>query len=450
MEKQIVNNSGEEKKLAWWQLSLIGVGCIIGTGYFLGSGLGIRMTGPSMVIAFLLAAIGTHVVFDALAKMYAKDPQKGSFRSYAKKAFGNWAGFCSGWVYWFSEMLIMGSQLTALSIFTKFWFPNQPLWIFASVYAVLGIIVVLSGTKGFERLENVFAIVKIAAILMFLVLAGAGLFGWIGNGKDVFNLPNDSIGFFPGGLTGFWSALIFAFYAYGGIEIMGIMSIRLKRKEDAQKSGKIMLLLLTTIYIFSIGFVVSMLAWNKFNPEESPFVTAMGNYHFAFFPHVFNGALIIAGFSTMSASLFAVTSMLVTLAEDGDAPRLFTKKGKLKVPLFALCLTVCGLIISIIMALVMPDKIYEYITTAAGLMLLYNWLFVLISVKRLLELSRWDQVKRFTGIVLIFLAVSGTLFQDSIRPGFFVSLGFVVLVGIVALIIHFTLKKKHKFKPQRA
>jgi L-asparagine transporter-like permease len=443
-------NHEEEKKLAWWQLSLIGVGCIIGTGYFLGSGLGIRMTGPSMVISFLLAAIGTFVVFDALAKMYAMDPQKGSFRTYAKKAFGKWAGFSSGWVYWFSEMLIVGSQLTALSIFTKFWFPNQPLWIFASVYAALGIIVVLTGTKGFERMENVFAVVKIAAILMFIVLAGAGLFGWIGNGKDVFNVPDNSKGFFPGGLTGFWSALIFAFYAFGGIEIMGIMSIRLKKKEDAQKAGKVMLLLLTIIYIFSIGFAVSMLAWNQFNPDESPFVSAMGNYHLAFFPHVFNGALIIAGFSTMSASLFAVTSMLVTLSEDGDAPQVFAKKGKLKIPHYAFLLTVCGLIISIITALLMPNRIYEYITTAAGLMLLYNWFFVLISVRQLIELSRWGQVKRFSGMVLIMLAVSGTLFQESIRPGFFVSLGFVVIIGTFALIIHFVRKRKHKFNPQRA
>lgn len=111
-----------EKKLAWWQLSLIGVGCIIGTGYFLGSGIGIKMTGPSILITFLLAGLGTFIVSDALMKMSSKDPQKGSFRSYAKKAYGSWAGFSSGWVYWFSEMLITGSQLTALSILSRFGF----------------------------------------------------------------------------------------------------------------------------------------------------------------------------------------------------------------------------------------------------------------------------------------------------------------------------------------
>jgi len=430
-----------EKLLEWWQLSLIGVGCIIGTGYFLGSGLGIRITGPSMLLAFILAAIATYIVFDALSKMYANDPQKGSFRSYAKKAFGRWAGFSSGWVYWFSEMLIMGSQLTALSIFSKFWFPNIPLWVFATIFAVLGIIVVLTGVKGFERMENLFAVVKIAAILMFIILAGAGLLGFLDNGKDVFNVPSQAHDFFPSGLKGLWSGLIFAFYAFGGIEIMGIMSVRLKNKEDAGKAGKIMILVLTTIYIISIGFAVSMVSWQSFNSEESPFVIAMKNYNLAYFPHLFNGALIIAGFSTMSASLFAVTSMLVTLAEDGDAPKRFAKKGKLKTPMYALALTVCGLIVSIVMALVMPNKIYEYITTAAGLMLLYNWLFVLVSVKRLIKITWFGHVKRISAILLILLAVSGTLFHESVRPGFYVSICFIVLVGVVSVIIHFLSKK---------
>src|ERR1700719_151260 len=115
---------GNEEKLKWWQLSLTGVGCTIGTGYFLGSSIGIKETGPSIVISFVLAALGTYIVFNQLAKMTAKDPQDGSFCYYAKKAYGRWAGFSCGWNYWSSNILIMGSQLTALSILSKFWFPH--------------------------------------------------------------------------------------------------------------------------------------------------------------------------------------------------------------------------------------------------------------------------------------------------------------------------------------
>ncbi|CAM3741525.1 amino acid permease [Mesobacillus zeae] len=442
--------SSEGKKLKWWQLSMIGVGCIIGTGFFLGSGLAITMAGPAVLIAFIMAAAGTYLVFDALSRMSAKDPQKGSFRSYAKNAYGHWAGFTSGWVYWSSELLIMGSQLTALSIFSRFWFPDVPLWVFASGYAVLGLVVILTGTKGFEKMENIFAVIKVAAILMFLIIAALALFGIIHGRGNEFVAPGTFNDFFPRGFKGLWTGLIFAFYAFGGIEIMGMMAPRLKNKEDAPKAGKVMLLLLTSIYLLSISLAVTMVRFDEFNTRESPFVLALERYDLPVVPHLFNGAMIIAGFSTMCASLFAVTTMIVTLAKDGDAPKALANKGKLKVPHFALGLTTAGLIASIVLALAMPDKIYEFLTTAAGLMLLYNWLFVLFSYKRIIKLSGFQQIKQITGIVLIAFAVSGTLLDKGSRPGFFISLLFVGIIGLVLLIINMIGKRKKSLNTREA
>ena len=57
------DHKSSKGSLKWWQLSLLGIGCTIGTGYFLGSGIGIKLTGPSMVVSFLIAAIGTYIVF---------------------------------------------------------------------------------------------------------------------------------------------------------------------------------------------------------------------------------------------------------------------------------------------------------------------------------------------------------------------------------------------------
>ncbi|HWO97563.1 MAG TPA: amino acid permease [Bacillus sp. (in: firmicutes)] len=432
---QTSKKGSSEGDLKWWQLSLIGVGCTIGTGYFLGSSIGIDITGPSIVFSFILAAIGTYIVFNVLAKMTAEDPQEGSFCYYARKAYGQWAGFSCGWNYWCSNILIMGSQLTALSILSRFWFHNVPLWIFAAGYAVLAIIVVLTGTKGFDKIEDVLAIIKFAAIVMFIGLAIAALFGWINGGPKQPGLPDTAGELFAEGFKGFWSSLIYAFYAYGGIEVIGIMAMQLKKKEDAPKAGKVMLLALTTVYVLSLGLAVTMVSLNAFNEKESPFVTALADYHLAFFPHVFNGAIIIAGFSTMTASLFGVTNLLVTLAEDGDAPSFFAKKSeKLKnLPVPSLGLATVGLLASIITALVLPGKIYEYITTAAGILLLYNWFFIVISSLRILTFNLWNKLVAFIGLALILAAISGTLLEKEIRPGFYVSLLFVLIICLVCL-----------------
>ncbi len=435
----------EEKPLLWWQLSLLGVACTIGTGFFLGSSIAINMAGPSVLLSYVLAGLGTYFVYEALAKMMIADPQKGSFRTYAKQAYGRWAGFSSGWVYFVSEMLIMGSQLTALSIFTKFWFPAIPLWIFACIYAVLALLVILAGAKGFDRIENLLAVLKLAAIVMFIILAIIALIGLFGGANDRAPLPRTYDDIFPEGVRGFLPSLIFGFYGFGGIEIIGLLAIRLNDMKESLKAGKVMLLSLTGLYVTSIGLALVMVSINKITNDTSPFVTALNNYNVPFMTHIFNGVFIIAGFSTMVASFFAVIRVLVTLAEDKDAPAGLAKRIKNNtIAINAILLTTTGIIISIILAIIMPGKIYEYVTTAAGLMLLYNWLFIIGSFGKLHEVTTGDNVKRFLGVALVLLAVFGTLFDAISRPGFFVSIAFVGIIAIVTLFMRHQWKKPKK------
>ncbi|ADU30287.1 amino acid permease [Evansella cellulosilytica] len=436
----------KEKPLMWWQLSLLGIACTIGTGFFLGSSIAINMAGPSVVFSFALAAIGTYFVYEALAKMTTADPQKGSFRTYAKKAYGRWAGFSSGWVYWLSEMLITGSQLTALSIFSQFWFPNIPLWIFATGYSVLAIVVIVSGPKGFDRVENLLAVLKASAIVMFIIIAMLALFGVFEGDAPENTVPRTFATLFPNGVTGLLPSLIFGFYGFAGIEIIGLLAMRLKEKSEALKAGKVMLITLGIIYMASIGLALTLVSWDTFTTDESPFVTALTIYNIPYISHIFNGVFIIAGFSTMVASLFAVIRVLVTLAEDKDAPAIFGKKVKNKYAIPALGLTIVGLIVSIVLSLLMPGNIYEYFTTAAGLMLLYNWFFIIGSYGRLHELSTFDNVKRLLGSMLVLAAIVGTLFHETSRPGFFVSIGFIVVIGLVTLLMR-QYWKKHPQKP---
>ncbi|SCV40067.1 S-methylmethionine permease [Bacillus subtilis] len=435
----------QKGNLAWWQLSLIGIGCTIGTGFFLGSSIAIVKSGFSVLLSFLIGAIGTYFVFEQLAKLSAKQPEKGSFCAYARKAFGRWAGFSNGWVYWSSEMLITGSQLTAISLFTKHWFPQVPLWVFASIYAVLGLLIIFTGLSVFEKTENVLAVIKTAAIFMFIVIAILALFGILSGGKHDVHVPNKTSEFFPYGAMGLWTGLIYAFYAFGGIEVMGLMAVHLKKPEEASKSGKLMLATLAIIYIISIGLALLLVPLDMFTEQDSPFITSLKGYNLKIILDIFNGIFIIAGFSTLVASLFAVTTLLCTMADDGDAPKCFTLKEGKKICWPALGLTFAGLVLSIILSLVLPKNIYEHMTTAAGLMLLYTWLFILFSSKKLTDPEGMGKTQIYLAMILIAAAVSGTLFEKSSRPGFFVSIGFLVIIAIVTMI--YQKKQGHKDHP---
>ncbi len=368
--------------------------------------------------------------------MTAADPQEGSFCYYAEKAYGKLAGFSCGWNYWCSNILIMGSQLTALSILSRFWFHDVPLWIFAAVYAVLSIFVVMLGPGGFDKVENLFAVIKVAAIVMFIILSMLAFFKWSQGITGKPGIPQTEKELFSGGMVGFWSSLIYAFYAYGGIEVIGLLAMQLKDKKDAPKAGTIMLITLMVIYVTSLALAVILVPTHSFTDKESPFVTALSGYHLSFFPHVFNGAIIIAGFSTLTAALFGVTNLLITLAKDGDAPSLFAKKIKFKdLPLSSLSLGAVGLSGSVITALLVPGKIYEYITTAAGILLMYNWFFIIISSNRIIKLRKLEKFLSFIGMILIIASVSGTILEKEIRPGFYISLLFVLVIGFVCVIM---------------
>lgn len=102
------------------------------------------------------------------------------------------------------------------------------------------------------------------------------------------------------------------------------------------------------------------------------------------------------------------------------------------------------------MALLLPGKVYEYITTAAGLMILYNWAFILLSSAKLLKPSILSGVKRWSGLVLILAAVSGTLFHKLSRPGFYISLLIVALIALSDWIVqHYRSKHEAAGKEQR-
>ncbi|MDR6550638.1 amino acid permease [Paenibacillus qinlingensis] len=423
------NSNNNSNKLSWWQLALFGIGCTIGTGFFLGSSIAIQKSGFLVVAIFLLAALATLFVYEALAQMTAANPEKGSFRNYVREAYGRWAGFGVGWLYWSSEMLILGSSLTAIGIFTQFWFPNLPLWLLTACYSILAIFVIILGSKGINKTENICAIVKMGAVFLFIAIAGIV---FIKGTHGINTIQGSTAHWFGSGWTGAWKGLLYAFYAFSGIEVMGFMAIHLRNPKEATKAGRIMLLAITVLYVVAISLALLFITKEHVTPDKSPLLLALGIMKLPILVHIMNGVLIIAGFSILVASLYGVSTMLVALAEGGDAPPwLANKKGKKQLPLYALGVNTIGLSVSIVLALVMPSKIFEHITTAGGLVLLYTWLLIVASYLKQLRPTLSGHLKSWSAILLIMVAVTGPLLEQTGRPGFWTSLLIVLVIILI-------------------
>ena len=445
-EKKENKRSGEVG-ITWWQLSLIGIGSIIGAGFFLGTSVAVVLTGPSVILAFLIAGLMGYITFSALAEMKINDPETGSFRDYARKAFGGNIGFISGWMFWIAGVLIMSSEVTALSVFSRYWFPQVPLWTFSVIYSSLGLGINLLGVKDFGEIESFFAIVKITTLVLFISFGVLFILGYVSpkvvvdGGGSVISLS--TLNWFPNGIKGLWSSMIFALFPYAGVAVVGAASKELKNKESIPKAINTLNLALVALYTTSLVIILKMVPWQQIQVSKSPFITALSAFHLPYLNSIFNIIIISAAFSAFVGALFAITNVLLSLAKDHEAPEIVMKKDKRGVNVIALLLGTIGLLVTILLSFVLPETIYEYLTTAAGVLLIGNWIIILTSqIKNRKNYPLQSKLgeKRFKmffapyssyfGIVLVILALIGVAFDPIQRIGFFASIGIVAIISL--------------------
>ncbi|CCQ98275.1 conserved membrane hypothetical protein [[Clostridium] ultunense Esp] len=438
------------EKLSWWQLSLIGIGSIIGAGFFLGTGVSVRLAGESILLSYLIGGITVFIVFRALAQMSIHAPQSGAFRAYARFAFGPDVGFLSGWVYWIAGVLIMSSEVTAISVFTRYWFPGIPLWIFAVLYSALALGINLMGVKNFGRIESSFAIIKLGTLLLFILFGFLILLGLIP--PTLSRLDHLTFSFqwndwFPNGFRGVWSSLLFVLFSYGGVEVLGIAAAELKKREDLMRAGRATLSSLTLLYILALYFVLLMTPWQSISPAKSPFVTALAAFQIPYLDSFFNFIIITAAFSIMVATLFSISRIMVSLAQDGDAPPKLAHINSRGIAIYALLLSATGLALTILLSFFLPARLYELVTSSAGVLLILNWILILSSHIRLAK--NWglagSPYLSYGGILLILVALSGTLNDPTQRIGLIISLA---LFGGISLGSIFIRRPKGGFLPE--
>ena len=99
-------------------LTMMGLGSSIGAGLFLGVGLGIQQSGTSILISYGLAGLLVAFVMTLLAQISAARPSLGSFSTYGGQAFGNWAAFVLGWLWWFLLVMVMGAETVSYTHLT--------------------------------------------------------------------------------------------------------------------------------------------------------------------------------------------------------------------------------------------------------------------------------------------------------------------------------------------
>ena len=209
-------------------IRFMALGSAIGTGLFYGSADAIKLAGPSVLLAYIICGIVVFIIMRALGEMSVHNPQASSFSRYAHDYLGPMAGYITGWTYCFEMLVVAMADVTAFGIYMGVWLPKVPHWVWVLNAVLLVGAINLMRVRVFGELEFWFALFKVITIIAMTVAGVAMIFWGLGNHGQPTGISNlwSHGGFFSNGFIGMLLSLQMVMFAYGGIEIIGIKTIR--------------------------------------------------------------------------------------------------------------------------------------------------------------------------------------------------------------------------------
>lgn len=371
-------------------IQLIAIGGAIGTGLFMGSGKTISVAGPSVILVYMIIGFMLYFVMRAMGELLLSRSNYRNFADFAGDILGPWAAFFTGWTYWFCWIVTgVADVIVIASVYVKFWLPAIPLWIPALVVIALLIALNLPSVKGFGETEFWFAMVKIVAIIALivigLVMIITGFSADYENGRataSFMNLFNTGGGFFGGELMGFVMGFQIAVFAFVGIELVGTAAAETKNPEhNLPKAVNAIPIRILLFYVGSLIILMSVVPWQNFSKDESPFVMLFSLAGLGAAAHIVNLVVLTSAMSSANSGIYSTSRMVYSLATDGDAPRSFAKLSLNKVPRNALYLSGVFLLSSLVLMLFGLDKStgFSIVTTISSLCFIFVWTIILIS-----------------------------------------------------------------------
>lgn len=390
------------KRITALGLVFLGLGSVISGSFFLGSGIAVQMSGPSVVLGYLIGGVITYLVLVSLGHLALKYKDQESFRDYVYEAMGPTGGFMVGWVAWLTSIVGMVAESLAMAIYTRLWFPQIPMWILPIVYAILATIINFFGIKIVDKSEGFLTVIKTGALLAFTVVVAYVIFltHRVTTGVGVANLTP----LLPRGLGGLAQATVICTFAYGLGAFSAATGDTRCPRQDIPKAT--MGMAIGQMFFFAVPTFALMLAvpWTRISTTVSPFVTGLNHIGIHMAGAGLNAIVLLASFSALVAAMFSARIMLYSLAKAREAPAFFAVQWK-EISIYALIVSLIAVLILAYVAMLLPKNIYNYAVSTAGYLSFVNWGFILLA-RLVLCLPRKNQGRlEWSGLTVTVLGL---------------------------------------------
>ena len=370
--------AGLHKKLTAKQIGMIAIGGAIGTGLFMGSKFAISFAGPAVIVSYAIGGLIAFALMACLAEMTVQHPTSGSFGAYAEYYVHPLVGFLIRYSYWACIVLAVGTEITAVADYMRFWYPNVDAWVWIAFFSAVLLAVNAYSVKAFGFIEYWFSTIKVFAIIVFILLAIGILTQNFGSGSDS-HLTENLVGhggFAPNGFSGIWIGVIISIFSYLSIEMIAVAAGEAKDPEKAVKFAfKSTAVRLILFYLLSLTLIVLIVPWTVLIEKDatSPFVMVMQYVGIPYADSILNFIVIVAALSAMNSMLYISTRMLFSLSRAGDAPKLFGKIGKNGVPTNALILSAMGIGVASVVYSIDPATAFPVMIALSMFGALFTW-----------------------------------------------------------------------------
>lgn len=441
-----------QKQLKSRHVTMISLGGIIGAGLFVGSGAVIHETGPGAILSYAIAGLLIVLLMRMLGEMAVVNPDSGSFSTYARQAIGPWAGYTIGWLYWFFWVIVIAIEATAGGAIVHGWIPSMPIWLVSLILTLLLTLTNVYSVKSFGEFEYWFSMIKIVAIIAFICIGVAIIFGFI-PGVESPGLSNltEHGGFMPKGFGSVFVGIITVIFSFFGAEIAAIAA---GESSDPEKSVVVainsVVWRILLFFIGSVSVLVILLPWNSAESLESPYVTMLNMIGIPAAAQIMNVVVLVAVLSCLNSALYTNSRMLFSLAQNGNAPRALLKVSKNGVPVRAVLASTFFAYICSIFNFVSPDKLFLFLVNASGAIALLVYLAIAVShlrMRRKLEKENPEAMKlkmwlfpylTYVTIIAMVVILIAMAFIDSMRSQFFLTM----MITILVIISYFVSKRK--------
>ncbi|KAL9939771.1 hypothetical protein V8E36_001588 [Tilletia maclaganii] len=374
---------GLQRRLRSKHMQMIAIGGNIGTGIFIASGHSLYDGGPAFVlIDFLLVAVMVYCVVNALAEMTTLYPVSGSFVTYASRFIEPAFGFALGFNYWLQWLIAMPIQTVVAIMLIAKWdtagVVPAGVWIVLFL-GVVGVVNVL-GVEKFGQVELGLSMTKIVAIALFFIIAiVVDLGGGPGNhfrGAHTFYDP----GAFKNGLRGFCSVFVTAAFTYGGTELIGLTAGETvnPRKEVPKATNSVFwtIALCNVLSVLMIGLIIPStdprLSDTHASPS-SPFVLVAEAGGMPTLGHIYNAFILGAVLSVGISCVYPATRTVVSLAQNGQAPRILGKIDGRGRPLPAVAVSLAFGFLAFAQYASNAAEIFHWLMGLSGLATFISW-----------------------------------------------------------------------------